>query len=230
MKKYTLLAICFFAAIGASMSHAATPSVGFANGSDTGAAALVNNVASDPTFTVSDLSNVGFGATITRDDFGTVGGVTPAGPTANSSAESHWLFMRLSDIANSPSLTDDYFGFTVSATGSNTLDLGVLKYDLVSVANTTMPSSFITTGEAFLSVDGGSFSSVGSISAASLEPEAGFGTVVSASLDLSAYTGVTTAEIRIVMSDNLADTVTSGQQGGGRFICARYSAKRDTRA
>ncbi|MGZ0654798.1 hypothetical protein ACWPKO_15725 [Coraliomargarita sp. W4R53] len=220
MSKNLLLTFYTITAIGASLSQLSASTIAyFGDGWALESDALVNLAPTNPALSISSLFSSGFeDNNLTRNEFGSSGS-TPAGPTAGSAVGSEWYFIRGTQMTNFPSTFDDYFGFTVTANGSNTLDLKTLRYDLVSIANSNFVNEpndgdqFIATAEAFLSLDGGmSFDSIGSISAASGTPGGGFGMVESANFDLSEYTGVSSIEIRIVLSDDILDTVTSGNQ------------------
>ena len=213
-----LLTFCSVASIAVQASQAATIA-SFANGIDTDNNALINKALTDTAYTVTNLTRIGFeGAPlITRNEFGATP-TTPAGPTAGSNSGSEWFFARASFMTYNDSTTvDDYFGFTVTANGSNTLNLESLKYDLVSVANSGFTDSFTAKAEAFISVDGGSFSAIDAITATSLGSAEGFGIVNSANFDLSAYTGAASIEIRIALSDDITNAGLN-QAGAASFL------------
>ncbi|MGZ0654799.1 hypothetical protein ACWPKO_15720 [Coraliomargarita sp. W4R53] len=220
MNKNLLLTLYTVSTIGASLSQTSASTIAyFGDGGAADSAALVNLVPTNPDLTITSLFISGFeDNNLTRNEFGNSGS-TPAGSTAGSAVGSEWFFIRGTSMTNSPSTVDDYFGFTVTANGSDTLDLNTLKYDLVSVASSNFINDpndddpFTATAEAFLSVDGGtSFASIGSISATSAVAGSGFGVVESANFDLSGYSGASSIEIRIVLSDDILDSVSAGNQ------------------
>lgn len=193
----SLLAIC--TSQGAVIAY-------YVDGTDADGLALANLV-TNPGVTVSALSAVGFtgGTSITRPDFGVA---TPAGPTAGSSAGSEWLFARSKDTtgtgATVPGTAADYFGFTVTAGGTETLNLTTLRFDFVAVVDAA--GTIEGKAQAFINVDGGGFNPIGSeflaTSTAGSGPTHFFGTVTQASVDLSSITGASSVEIRIGLADN----------------------------
>ncbi|GHC41827.1 hypothetical protein [Roseibacillus persicicus] len=165
------------------------------DGTDEDAAALLN-LATTVGITVSDLSDVGAqtgdSARITRPGFSTP---TPAGPAAGSAAGSEWLEARSTENQGSPSSTDNYFFFTVNADPGTTINLTSLKYDFwLSDAG---GGAATASAEGFISVDGGAFISIGSITATDTLGAGVAAPVAPANFDLSSITGVESLEVRI---------------------------------
>jgi hypothetical protein len=179
----------------------------YVDGTDADAAALVE-LTNNPDVTASALSRVGFLSgdetdRTTRNEFGS-GNTTPAGPTAGSSSGSEWLFARGNSGGGLPTdltpvSTDDYWGFTVTANGSETLDLNRLKFDFVAgMANQS--SDYEGVAQVFIDVDGGGFNPIGSPFSVTATDALSFGTVVEADVDLSSITGASSVEIRIALA------------------------------
>ncbi|MEM1085181.1 MAG: hypothetical protein AAGI48_13800 [Verrucomicrobiota bacterium] len=169
-------------------------------------AAAEANLASPPIeVTVSDLDSFGVLAgsgpgdtpggdpsRITRPSFGTA---TPAGPTAPSLSGSEWFEARSVENQGTPGTADNYFFFTLTADPGTTLDLTSLKYDFwLSDAG---GGAAVADAEAFISVDSGAFTSVGSINATDNLGNGVSASVSSANFDLTAITGAETIEVRI---------------------------------
>lgn len=169
----------------------------YGNGLLEDAAALANIAPVNADITVSGLSDVGAqtgdGTRITRPLFATP---TPAGPTAGSAEGSEWFEARSSENQGAPSSTDNYFVFTVAANPGSFLDLDVLKYDFW--VSDGVGSGAEASVEAFVSVDGGSFVSFGSIAASDTDGDTGLSApLATANLDLSSITGAETVEVRL---------------------------------
>ncbi|MGZ0654882.1 PEP-CTERM sorting domain-containing protein [Coraliomargarita sp. W4R72] len=208
MKPHAFLVFCATAIVGVPCSQAATLAY-FQDGTGVDSAGLTNIAPPDAAYAVSVLDAVGFSANaseITRSEFALgTGGPAPAGPTAGSDVGSEWFFARSTTTQVNPGTGNDYYGFTVTANGGNTLSLQSLKYDFVSVLNAGDSTTSITaSAEAFLSVDGGSFSSIGAVTAFDDKVAAGFGVVQSANFDLSSIAGATSIEIRIGIGDDVS--------------------------
>ncbi|MGZ0709696.1 PEP-CTERM sorting domain-containing protein [Coraliomargarita sp. W4R53] len=207
MKPHAFLVFCGTAIVGVPCSQAATLAY-FQDGTRVDAAALVNIGSLDSAYSVSALDAIGFSSDssqTTRSEFGASAGDVPMGPTAGSDAGSEWFFARSTTTQVNPGTGNDYYGFTVTANGGNTLSLQSLKYDFVSVLNAGDSTTSITaSAEAFLSVDGGSFSSIGAVTAFDDKVAAGFGVVQSANFDLSSIAGATSIEIRIGIGDDVS--------------------------
>jgi hypothetical protein len=162
------------------------------------------NLASAASVTVTDLSVVGFGVS-TRAEFGTP--ITPAGPTAGSSAGSAWLFARSSDLQATPDAVTDYFGFTVAADAGKTLNLESFKFDLVTIANLISDPQYIATAQLYYAVDGGtSFATIGSALTSAATVATVFAPVESANIDLSGITGASSVEFRLGLGDTRDST------------------------
>lgn len=161
------------------------------------APALANIAPVNADITVSSLSDVGAQTgdpvRITRNAFSTP---TPAGPTAGSAIGSEWFEARSTENQGTPSSTDNYFVFTVDAEPGFLLNLEELRYDFwVSPTTSATTSADV---EAFVSVDGGSFVSFGSITAIDNDGDANVAApVATANLDLSSITGAESVEVRI---------------------------------
>lgn len=201
----------------------------FADGTDNDVAALTSKVAPLGA-TVSALSVISLsdGAqNITRTSFtnnevaGSANLITPAGPTAGSSAESQWLAARSNTadgLLNPPSSTTDYFGFIIAGTGGNTLNLNAFKFDMA-----VMNTSGATTANAALmvSVDGGAFSQYGTTLSLS-QAVVGVSAVTTKTIDLSSITGANSVEFRLNVSDNrglsVAAHVYQGLQLDGSIV------------
>ena len=119
---------------------------------------------SDANVTASNMSFVGlsggFGGPV-RDAFGSV-------PIGGAGDTSFWYVVNgQQDLAADPGAggnpTGDYYGFTVTASAGNTLDLTSIAFDWGSGNNDGSTLSGGTFGyRVFASVDGGAFTSVGS--------------------------------------------------------------------
>jgi hypothetical protein len=149
--------------------------------------------------------------------------VTPAGPTAGSSAGSRWLNALNTQVgAGSPVSTDDYYTFTLTAGSGNLPTLTTLKFDVVTaVANST--GAMDTTFQLFAAADGGLFSAVG-LSGTALNPNtvdlipgdaiSSLGAITSANIDLTGLAPANSYEFRIALRDNSsAGTKTTWIQG-----------------
>lgn len=197
MKKQLLLAL--MTAAGTTMATTANADLiaFYGNGTDADAAALLSVAAPVAGVTVSDLSDVGAQtgdpSRITRTSFGAD---NPAGPTAGSGVGSEWLEARSSENQGPASSADNYFVFTATADAGSVLNLATLKYDIHAHPNDATVTEMAA--EAFVSVNGGSFVSFGSVT--SLDDDGDAATVVAAStanLDLSSITGADSVEVRI---------------------------------
>ena len=167
----------------------------------------LTNLATVASVTVSDLNvNRVNDGNITRTEFGSPN--TPAGPTAGSAASSEWLFFRSTAIAAStPTNTQDYFVFTVTADTGKTLDLTNIEFDLITRANRTSAWGHTATAQLFVAVDGGAFTSIGS-SVSSTAPDQSnvWSPVTTANIDLSTVTGASSVEFRVGLGDNKNDS------------------------
>ncbi|MEM1085179.1 MAG: BNR-4 repeat-containing protein [Verrucomicrobiota bacterium] len=196
IKKGFTLACTLAAFNGASAN--ADLLVYFGDGTDADAAALLNLAPAVANTTVPDLDDVGAQtgdpSRITRSSFA---GDLPPGPTAESPVASEWLEARSTENQGTASPNDNYFFFTVTADPGFVLNLDTLKYDFVITSNSTSLVGEAKV-EAFIAVDGGAFTSFGSITAIddglSLTEH---GTPVSANLDVSSVTGAQSVEIRL---------------------------------
>ena len=186
----------------------------YADGTDADAGALLNIAPANTDITVSDLSDVGAQtgdpSRITRPSFATD---TPVGPTAGSSVGSEWLEARSLENNGTPGTADNYFVFTVDAEPGLALDLTSLKYDFWVSSG----SGFATeaTVEAFVSVDGGSFVSVGSVSSADTGASDFTAAVGTANFDLTSFSGAESVEVRLGVgySSGISASVSGFVQG-----------------
>jgi|GEM_PF-1846495 len=172
----------------------------YVNGTDVDADAFTNLAPAVTGATVTDLVNFGLeaGGNITRTSFNVD---TPAGPTAGSSMASEWLFGRIGNPGGTGFVAADsgnfYTGFTITADTGNALDLTDLVFDYYGTSNDSN-LLFMGQAEAFLSVDGGAFTSFGSVVSNDTDAVIGNnGPVVTADFDLSSITGAETVEVRI---------------------------------
>ncbi len=218
--KYTKLILPVVAlAVACTPANAAVLAF-FVDGTDADAAALANKADVSPLFTVSALSNVGFAGTtnITRNEFGTANPTTPAGSVAGSSAGSEYLFQRSSQTIAEPGTTTDYYGFTITGNGGNTIDLTSIRFNFVAAVNDEGDGilgneSLTALSQVFASVNGGTFNAIGlAVTAFDDDADNAFGTVQTANVDLSGITGANSVEIRIGVGDD------AGSQNRASFI------------
>ncbi|MEM9347654.1 MAG: PEP-CTERM sorting domain-containing protein [Planctomycetota bacterium] len=201
----------------------------YGDGTDADAAANTNLATSVANTTTSDLSslsvlagsgpgtNTGGDTTrITRNEFGGLSfQPLPAGPVAATATEVEWFEARSGENQGPASSTDNYFSFTIDADSGFALDLTSLRYDYFIASNFTNVTGTADV-EAFISVDGGSFNSFGSITATDAgnvadEP----GSIVTANLDLSSITGAESIEVRLGVGFSAGNSngITSFLQG-----------------
>lgn len=198
MKRPLVLSIAAILAAVISPSVDADVIAFYGNGTDADAAALPNAAAAVAGVTVSDLADVGAQtgdpARITRPSFGTD---TPIGTVAGSAQGSEWFEARSTENQGAPSSVDNYFFFTATADAGSALDLVSLRYNWwVSPANDGLVAE--AAAEAFISVDGGAFTSVGSVTAIDNDNVGAVAAApVTANFDLSAITGAQSVEVRV---------------------------------
>ena len=125
-------------------------------------AAAFTNLITTIGYTATSLTDVGL-TTSTASTYG--GNNLPAGPTAGSSAASQWLSITAGNLDNTttPVSTAEYFGFTVTGTGGNTIDPSSLNFDWVLATGTSATGGITAYYQLFAAADGGSFVSVGSV-------------------------------------------------------------------
>lgn len=159
---------------------------------------LSNLATADADYTVSPLSQSGFSST-TSTSFG--GNPTPAGPTAGSSAGSHWLFAN-SGVTTTPISSNYYFSFTVSGNGV-TVAPSSLKADLVLMSSSGGGQTHFY--EIFASTDGGSsFATVVGSGGSKSFDAIPVSSVSSLNFDLSSLPAASSYEFRIALADQTA--------------------------
>lgn len=182
----------------------------FVDGSKEDQVALDTNEAAPLTgVTVSSLSAVGFsgGGSITRSEFGN-----------NSPFESttgDWLFSVASQTVGgggtvaTPVATDDYFGFTVTNTNSEALQLKRFSYDSVLVSNDASDGITMVT-QLFYSLNGGAYTEIGSLNSLTVPSGEPGLTSDSFSVNVSSLTLAEneTVTFRLALGDD-ANTTTS---------------------
>ncbi|MEM1085180.1 MAG: hypothetical protein AAGI48_13795 [Verrucomicrobiota bacterium] len=220
MKRITQIALTFTAAVFATSSSNAQLLAYYGDGLLEDGAAEANLASPPAEITVSALDSFGVlagtldtgddtggdSSRITRPSFGTT---SPTGPTAESSEGSEWFECRSRENQAPITPTDNYFFFTLAADPGSAIDLTSLKFDFwLSAAGAAAPEA---DAEAFVSVDGGGFTSVGSINATDTLGAGNAAPVSTANFDLSSITGAATVEVRICIGYTVGnDNSTSG--------------------
>lgn len=138
--------------------------------------------------------------------------ITPAGPTAGSSAGSQWLNARNNQVAtgNNPVSTDDFYSFTVTADSGDLPQLLSLTFDMVTAAAASN-GGITTTYQLYAAADGGAFAAVGAPGNA-VDPgspdlfpggqTSSIGAVITPIIDLTGLAPANSYEFRIALSDN----------------------------
>ena len=161
--------------------------------------------------TASSLSRVGFSTSLTSI-------TTPNFNSVTTPDTNEWLYANGNYIrggwinaAAPPSdtiSTDDYFGFTVTATGNNFLYLDELRFERMNISEASAIHKIRF--EVYVAVDGGAFISYGYDDMSSTGPV--YSTPTTDVTDLSAIRAAETVEIRIALGDN------SGSSGKAALV------------
>ena len=175
----------------------------YVNGTAADAAAFAQ-LTTTTGYSASSLSSVGLstGSSITMGNYG--GNGLPAGPTAGSPSGSEWLAVTASLAGSAtPVSTDNYYGFTVTGTGGNTIDPSSLTFDGVCATADNATGGITAYYQIFAAADGGSFASVGSVgSIVGPTTSNTMGALATVAIDLTSLAAAGSYEFRIALGSN----------------------------